>query len=308
QGGTGQGGAGTGSPGMGGTGQGGNGTDGTGTGTGGTRTGGSGTGGTGGTGTGQGGPPPATGYPKVLAPLHPALPPAGLELPVVTSLPSPSGTIGDPDVPCLNGYVWRQAFAGDYVCVTPDVQAQAAADNAAATSRIAAGGGAYAQYTCQQGYVWRQTVPDDYTCVTPDVRAQAAADNAQAGNRVALLQLWLTDWTPPAQQPQENCSNGTCTTTEGGWDGPNFKINGDHFNFGHVVVQIRSNSGALLWSAISTAGTYPGYAGGAFGAQTGIGDCSSVPGTTKNDYAIAFDTWSGRWSNKVPLDSDCASL
>ncbi|HEY6277533.1 MAG TPA: hypothetical protein VIX86_14500, partial [Streptosporangiaceae bacterium] len=42
---------------------------------------------------------------------------------------------GNPDV-------WRQAFAGDYVCVTPDVQAQAAADNAAATSRIAAGGGA----------------------------------------------------------------------------------------------------------------------------------------------------------------------
>ena len=48
--------------------------------------------------------------------------------------------------------------------------------------------------------------------------------------------------------------------------------------------------------------------GGAFGAQTDIGDCSQVPHTTTNDYAIAYDTVSGRWSNPVPLDSDCVSL
>jgi hypothetical protein len=30
--------------------------------------------------------------------------------------------------------------------------------------------------------------------------------------------------------------------------------------------------------------------------------------TTTNDYAIAYDTVSGRWSNQVPLDSDCVSL
>jgi len=60
---------------------------------------------------------------------------------VVTSIPSPTGTIGDPGVACLQGYVWRKAYAGDYVCVTPATRAQAAADNAAAVGRVAPGGG-----------------------------------------------------------------------------------------------------------------------------------------------------------------------
>ena len=226
---------------------------------------------------------------------------------IVTSIPSPTGTIGDPGVPCLQGYVWRKAYAGDYVCVTPGNRTQAAADNAAALSRVAPGGGAYGQYTCQQGYVWRQVVPDDYVCVTPAVRAQAAYDNSQANNRVALFSLWMSDWTPPSQ-PGQNCSGDVCTTTDGGWDGPNFQINGDHFNFGPVLLQIRSNSGTVLWSQTVTATDYPGFPGGALYAQTPIGDCSSDPGTTDNDYVIAYDTVSGRWSNELPIDSDCASF
>jgi len=83
-------------------------------------------------------------------------------------------------------------------------------------------------------------------CVTPGERAQAAADNAQAGNRVALLSLWISDWTPPPSKPQQNCSGGVCTTTEGGWDGPNIQINGDHFNYGPVVLEIRRNDGTVL--------------------------------------------------------------
>jgi len=43
------------------------------------------------------------------------------------------------------------------------------------------------------------------------------------------------------------------------------------------------------------------------GEQAGIGDCSQVPNTTNNGYAIAYDTVSGRWSNRVPVDSSCAS-
>ena len=35
---------------------------------------------------------------------------------------------------CISGYVWREAFAGDYVCVTSAVRSQVAADNAAAPS------------------------------------------------------------------------------------------------------------------------------------------------------------------------------
>jgi hypothetical protein len=29
------------------------------------------------------------------------------------------GTIGYPGVPCLQGYVWRKAYPGDYVCCGP---------------------------------------------------------------------------------------------------------------------------------------------------------------------------------------------
>ena len=83
-------------------------------------------------------------------------------------------------------------------------------------------------------------------CVTPGERAQAAAGNAQAGNRAALLSLWISDWTPPPSKPQQNCSGGVCTTTEGGWDGPNIQINGDHFNYGPVVLEIRRNDGTVL--------------------------------------------------------------
>jgi hypothetical protein len=272
---------------------------------GGSASGGSSSGGTSPTGGSSGGSSSAghgTG-PHLLIPTFPHTPPT-----IVTAIPSPSGTIGDPGVPCLQGYVWRQAFAGDYVCVTPGNRAEAAADNAAALSRVQPGGGAYGTYTCQQGYVWRQVVPDDYVCVIPAVRAQAAYDNSQANNRVALLSLWMSDWTPPSQGSQQNCSGDVCTTTSGGWDGPNFQINGDHFNFGPVLLEIRSNGGAVLWSQTVTATGYPGFPGAALYAQTPIGDCSGVPGTTDNDYVIAYDTVSGRWSNSVPIDSDCASF
>jgi hypothetical protein len=295
---------GTGSAGSsGGTSQGGSGgSSGSGTGSG-TSTGGSGGSsgsgsGSGGTGTGGSGLP--TVHPIIGSFPH-------LILPVVTAIPSPTGTIGDPDVPCLQGYVWRQAYSGDYVCVTPSTRSQAASDNAAAVSRVQPGGGAYGKYTCLQGYVWRQVVPDDYTCVTPAVRAQAADDNSRAGDRVALLSLWVSDWTPPSQ-PAQNCSGDVCTTTEGGWDGPDFQINGDLFNFGPVLLQVRRSDGTVLWSQTVTATSYTGFPGAALYAQTPVGDCSGDPGTTDNDYVIAFDAMSGRWSARLPIDSDCASF
>ena len=264
---------------------------------------GTGTGSGTGTGTGSG---TGTGGVHDLHLLVPSLP--HMIIPVVTVIPSPTGTIGDPGVPCLQGYVWRKAYPGDYVCVTPANRSQAAADDAAALSRVAPGGGPYGKYTCAQGYVWRQVVADDYTCVTPAVRAQASYDNSQANNRVALLSLWASDWTPPAPPSQNNCSGDVCSTTEGGWDGPDFQINGDHFNFGPVILQIRSNSGTILWSTVVGATSYTGFPGAALYAQTPIGDCTGTPGTIDNDYVIALDTVSGRWSNKLPINSDCASF
>jgi hypothetical protein len=268
----------------------------------GTGSGGTGTGSSGSGATGSSGGKSGTG---VIHPIISGLP--HMIIPIVTAIPSPSGTIGDPNVPCLQGYVWRKAYSGDFVCVTPANRTQAAADNAAALSRVQSGGGAYGKYTCIQGYVWRQVVSDDYTCVTPAVRSQAWYDNSQTANRVALLNLWVTDWTPPSQ-PENNCNGDVCQTTSGGWDGPNFQVNGDAFNFGQVLVQIRSNSGQVLWSQTVTDGSYAGYSGGSFGVQTQIGDCSSDPGTTNNVYVIAYDEVSGRWSNELPIDSDCASF
>jgi len=49
---------------------------------------------------------------------------------------------------CRQGYVWREAFPGDHVCVTPETRAQVADDNRRAPDRWQPGGGAYGPYTC----------------------------------------------------------------------------------------------------------------------------------------------------------------
>jgi len=82
---------------------------------------------------------------------------------------------------CKQGYVWREAYPGDVVCVTPDVRTQAAADNAQAGARWIPG--PYGPHTCIGGYVWREARDGDDVCVKPNVREQAHADNAQAAAR-----------------------------------------------------------------------------------------------------------------------------
>lgn len=82
---------------------------------------------------------------------------------------------------CKQGYVWREAFAGDHVCVTPQVRQQAADDNRQAASRLDPARPGF----CRQGFVWREARPSDHVCVTPETRAQAAADNHVAADRVA---------------------------------------------------------------------------------------------------------------------------
>ncbi len=91
---------------------------------------------------------------------------------------------------CRQGWVWREAFIGDYVCVTPAVRAQVAADNAQRAARIDPVNHAYGPATCRAGFVWR--VADTYlrpgnatdlVCVTPQQRDQAAADNNERENR-----------------------------------------------------------------------------------------------------------------------------
>jgi hypothetical protein len=84
---------------------------------------------------------------------------------------------------CQQGYVWREAYFGDKVCVTPDQRDQAAYDNAQAPYRVDPYG-AYGPNTCISGYVWRVAHAADLVCVEPWVRDQVAFDNAQAAYRI----------------------------------------------------------------------------------------------------------------------------
>jgi hypothetical protein len=84
---------------------------------------------------------------------------------------------------CIQGYVWREAFTGDHVCVTPQTRAQAADDTLQAQAYWEPGGGLYGPDTCIQGYVWREAHPGDHVCVLPAKRAKTAEDNSLAASR-----------------------------------------------------------------------------------------------------------------------------
>jgi hypothetical protein len=84
---------------------------------------------------------------------------------------------------CVAGFVLRQAYQGDPVCVTPATRAQVQADNAAAERRRAPEGSNFAPDNCRAGFVWREATITDHVCVTPEVRAQTADDNRRAASR-----------------------------------------------------------------------------------------------------------------------------
>lgn len=83
---------------------------------------------------------------------------------------------------CQDGYVWREAFAGDHVCVLPETRQQAAIDNERASSRVDPNG-AFGSKSCIAGYVWREARPGDDVCVSEATRQQVIADNAVALGR-----------------------------------------------------------------------------------------------------------------------------
>ena len=81
---------------------------------------------------------------------------------------------------CIDGYVWREAYPGDRVCVAPATREQAADDNRLAATRREPRGGTHGPDTCKPGFVWREARADDHVCVTPEVREQTARDNRLA--------------------------------------------------------------------------------------------------------------------------------
>lgn len=87
---------------------------------------------------------------------------------------------------CKAGYVWREAFNGDFVCVTPERRTATHQNNALAGIRRQPGGGPYGPDTCRQGFVWRGARPSDHVCVSPAERSLVATENQQAVARFEL--------------------------------------------------------------------------------------------------------------------------
>jgi hypothetical protein len=96
-------------------------------------------------------------------------------------VPPPTATPVDPNT-CIPGYVWREAFDGDVVCVTPDERQRVSDDNLAAASRIDPAG-AYGPNSCVSGYIWRVARESDLVCVLPEEHDRVVADNAAAPSR-----------------------------------------------------------------------------------------------------------------------------
>lgn len=82
----------------------------------------------------------------------------------------------DPNLPygpntCVQGLVWREARAGDAVCVRPGDRTRTLQENAAAADRRDPNG-PYGPQSCKQGSVWREAFDGDTVCVTPDTRRE----------------------------------------------------------------------------------------------------------------------------------------
>lgn len=97
---------------------------------------------------------------------------------------SGSGSAGWAAIPCAQGYVWRESFQGDYVCVPPASRSRAQADNAAAAGRLQAGG-----VYCVSGYVWREAGSRDRVCVPPQTRAETWEENRLAASRIQTARV-----------------------------------------------------------------------------------------------------------------------
>jgi hypothetical protein len=69
---------------------------------------------------------------------------------------------------CKLGFVWRDSYEGDHLCVSPAGRQKAHADNPDRQP----GGGAYGSYTCKPGFVWRDSYDGDYACVSPHERRE----------------------------------------------------------------------------------------------------------------------------------------
>jgi hypothetical protein len=92
---------------------------------------------------------------------------------------------------CKDGFVWREAFGNDHVCVTRPEKDKAAAENHDAPGRVQPGGSSGPD-TCKSPFVWREAdrfgpaaaQGKDHVCVPAPRRDEVWAENkAAVGNK-----------------------------------------------------------------------------------------------------------------------------
>lgn len=104
---------------------------------------------------------------------------------------------------CKEGFVWRAAFSGDGVCVTP------ANRDLVATETRQSPWYTYSNGYCVNGYVWRETRPEDHACVSnypPPPGQLAPRDRERSNNSQAVFRL---------QDPSETPFGGVGSWTSG---------------------------------------------------------------------------------------------
>lgn len=210
---------------------------------------------------------------------------------------------------CKQGYVWRNTFDGDHVCVSVASRSQAASDNREAVSRWT--GGSFGLKTCIAGFVWREASPSDQVCVSGAVRTQTKNENAAAGStRDAQCALAPSvrgahmEWEraaagplPPKPQTVRTyiSSDGTPLSTS---QGPLSGIPDRMWNPGQTLRVFMSGGGSVIRSKVrSTVAEWSKYANIKFQFV------DATPAEIRIDF-IPGGSWStiGRDALSVPFD------
>jgi hypothetical protein len=200
---------------------------------------------------------------------------------------------------CLQGYVWRDARPGDFVCVTGATRSQAAYDNTQAAARRDPNGGAWGPNTCFYGWVWRDAFAEDFVCVTGATRSQAAYDNAQAAARRNSVRVRHGAYTIPPVCTGDSCTSRSTDNI------PRYRLHVDRLNVGPVEVQLRRLDNDLVirsWNTQAKASS--SVPGGELTLHTGVFRCNKPV----DSYFQVRDGVSTRSSARYRVSTICCVL
>jgi hypothetical protein len=209
-------------------------------------------------------------------------------IPALSAVPASAAGSHGP-LTCLDGFVWRQATPRDHVCVTPEVRAQTARDNALAAVRRSSTSGSFGPDMCVAGYVWREALPGDRVCVTPATWQQVHDDNLTAGARRNALRVSIGTYGAAVAD----------TSTRHYW------VRADGINVGIARVGLfwpRQTKPAMSWPV--PARPRSSVPGAELFYETRLPVCGNHP----NAIIRVRDPLSRRWSSARPIATGCTSL